>query len=499
MTHPYASFLVGGGSSRDARRYRHRRRQPRRLWGQRQQPGKPAARDRRSDESPRPPIFIRITDQASGGWGHINFDDFRFHSTRPRLQVLAGELPTPEATALYPHAGLSPQEAAKAMTVPPGFKVQVVAAEPDVQQPIAMAIDDRGRLWVAEAYDYPRRAQGDKGRDRILIFEDTDGDGKFDKRTVFYREAEPRQRPGGRLRRRLGRRRAAFAVHSRSPTATTSPTARRKVLLDGWGYQDTHETLNTLHLGTRRLALRLPRRLHALAASASPARPTKQRMPINAGIWRYHPTRHEFEVFAHGTSNPWGVDFNDHGQAFLTACVIPHLFHIIQGGRYQRQAGQHFNPHTYDDIKTIADHRHCVGDQSARRQQPLSDAAGGGHAHAGAMIYLGGNWPDEVSRPALHEQHPRPADQHRSCSTPERHRATSASHGPDFLLANDRWSQIINLQLRPRRRRVHDRLVRQARVPRPRPEGARPHATAGSSRSLYERHQAGRRASIWRS
>jgi hypothetical protein len=56
-----------------------------------------------------------------------------------------------------------------------------------------------------------------------------------------------------------------------------------------------------------------------------------------------------FERFAEGTSNPWGVDFDEHGQAFCTACVIPHLFHIIQGARYERQAGAHFNPYTYDE------------------------------------------------------------------------------------------------------------------------------------------------------
>ncbi len=128
--------------------------------------------------------------------------------------------------------------------------------------------------------------------------------------------------------------------------------------------------------------------------------------PINAGIWRYHPTRHVFEVFAHGTSNPWGIDFDARGQMIITACVIPHLYHMIQGGRYERQAGQHFNPYTYDDIKTIADHRHYLG-ANPHGGNGRSDSAGGGHAHSGAMIYLGGAWPAEYQRLAVHEQHPR--------------------------------------------------------------------------------------------
>src|SRR5438477_402424 len=125
------------------------------------------------------------------------------------------------------------------------------------------------------------------------------------------------------------------------------------------------------------------------------ARPEAKRVPINAGIWRYHPTKKVFEVFAEGTSNPWGIDFNDYGQAFCTACVIPHLYHVIQGAHYQRQAGSHFNPHVYRDIQTIADHVHWVGDKGPHAANNSSASAGGGHAHCGAMLYEGGLWPDQ--------------------------------------------------------------------------------------------------------
>src|SRR2546425_2182394 len=85
----------------------------------------------------------------------------------------------------FKFAGLPPEQAAKEMTLPPGFKATLFAGEPDVKQPIAFAIDDRGRIWVAEAYTYPNRAPEGQGKDRILVFEDTDGDGKFDRHTVF--------------------------------------------------------------------------------------------------------------------------------------------------------------------------------------------------------------------------------------------------------------------------------------------------------------------------
>ncbi len=81
-------------------------------------------------------------------------------------------------------APLPAEQAARTMIVPEGFQATLFAGEPDVQQPIGFCIDDRGRLWVAEAYNYPNH--GTRPGDRIVIFEDVDGDGKFDKRTVFY-------------------------------------------------------------------------------------------------------------------------------------------------------------------------------------------------------------------------------------------------------------------------------------------------------------------------
>src|SRR5215470_10782693 len=85
----------------------------------------------------------------------------------------------------YRFAGLLPEKAAQIMTVPEGFEVKLFAGEPDVVQPIAMCLDDRGRVWVAEGHCYPIRRSDKDANDRIVIFEDTDGDGHFDKRTVF--------------------------------------------------------------------------------------------------------------------------------------------------------------------------------------------------------------------------------------------------------------------------------------------------------------------------
>src|SRR5262249_47710208 len=141
------------------------------------------------------------------------------------------------------------------------------------------------------------------------------------------------------------------------------------------------------------------------------------------------------------------VDFNDHGDAFLTCCVIPHLFHVIPGARYHRQGGIHFNPHTYADIQTIANHRHWVGNQWNDLDRAKSDESGGGHAHAGAMIYLGDAWPQKYPG-QLFMNNIHGARLNVDRLTPKGSGYVGDGE-PDFLKANDLWSQILYLRYGP--------------------------------------------------
>jgi len=83
-----------------------------------------------------------------------------------------------------PNDPYTPQQAIQKMKVPQGFSVELVASEPDLVNPVAMCFDEKGRIWVTESLEYPRKRPG-KGRDRVKVLEDTDGDGKVDKVTVF--------------------------------------------------------------------------------------------------------------------------------------------------------------------------------------------------------------------------------------------------------------------------------------------------------------------------
>ncbi|MGF1582071.1 MAG: PVC-type heme-binding CxxCH protein [Gemmataceae bacterium] len=445
VTHPFAAFLVGGGPHQTQTCVELVRQDTNEVFfrtpGREREDMERMLVDLRKHEGKT--IFIRLVDKHTGHWGHINFDDFRFYKTKPKLAKRLQ--PRRVVDVLKYKKGLTAEKAADVMTVPKGFRVSVVAKEPDVCQPIAMTIDDRGRLWVAEAYSYPQRRPEKEAKDRILIFEDTNGDGQFDKRTVFHDKLNLVSGLevgfGGVW---VGA--APYLLFIPDKNHDDHPDGPPQVLLDGWGYQDTHETLNSFIWGPDGWLYGC----HGVFTHSNvgkPGAPRNQRVPINAGIWRYHPTKHKFEVFAHGTSNPWGVDFNEHGHCFLTCCVIPHLFHIQQGGRYRRQAGSHFNPYTYADIKTIAKHRHWVGNQWSDLDRAKSDASGGGHAHAGAMFYLGGAWPKKYhGRLFMNNIHGARLNVDRVW----RQGSGYVGDGePDFCKTNDVWSQILYFRYGP--------------------------------------------------
>jgi putative membrane-bound dehydrogenase-like protein len=459
VSHPYASFLVSGGAFASTR-----------VEIVRAEDNVPIFTTSATEQTALRPVivdlrphagkdlFIRLVDDETGAstatyikehpWAHISFDHFRLHDSKP---FFPNEITPADILTLPPmdpvmHSGLSAAEAVRAMRVPKGFSVKLAAAEPDVVRPIAFALDDRGRLWVAEALTYPVRAPEGQGKDRILIFEDTNGDGRLDRRKVFIENLNLVSGLeigfGGVW---VGA--APYLLFIPVKEGTDIPAGPPEMVLDGWGYQDTHETLNTFMWGPDGW-LYGTHGVFTHSNVGKPGAPDSERQRLNAGIWRFHPTKRVFEVFAEGTSNPWGLDFNDYGHAFTTVCVIEHLFHVVPGAKYKRQSGKHFNPNIYDDIKTVADHVHWVGRRGPHAANSRSGAAGGGHAHAGAMIYLGGDsWPreyrDAIFMNNIHGFRTNTDLLKRSGS------GYTATHGPDFLMANDSWSQMINLRYGP--------------------------------------------------
>lgn len=347
-----------------------------------------------------------------------------------------------------PDAPIPPAEAPRHMTVPPGFHVSLFAGEPDVAQPIAFAFDDRGRLWVAECFSYPNwQTDGKPGHDCILIFDDPDGAGHFRTRKVF---ADNLSNVSG-LEIGFGgvwvcsTPNLLFIPMKDGQDKASGPA---QVVLDGWSLEAKHNVFNRLAWGPDGWLYGCNGIL-ATSYVGKPGAPNEQRTPINCGVWRYHPTRHVFEVFAWGTTNPWGLDWDDDGQMFITNCVLKHLWHVIQGAHYERMYGADLNPNVYGLMESCADHIHWAGGDwtLSRGGQGEHSTAGGGHAHAGCMVYLADNWPDAYRNSVFMCNIHGNRVNHDTLE----HKGSGyvAHHAPDFLLANDPWFRGLNVAYGP--------------------------------------------------
>ncbi len=325
-------------------------------------------------------------------------------------QASNDDAPIPHGQDRAPNAPRSAAEAVKAMTVPPGFQVEVVAAEPDIVNPVAMTFDERGRIWITESLEYPRRSPG-PGRDRVKVLEDTDGDGRIDKISVF---AEGLNIPSG------------IAVGHGGVWVANSPDIlflqdrdgdgkadSKEVVATGFGRSDTHELPNSLTWGPDGW-------LYGWNGVFNPGRVASRNGKIyrfTCAIFRIHPRTRVFEIWCEGTSNPWGIAIDPEGSFFASACVIDHLWHLVETGYYIRQGGP-YPPFTWP-MGSIVEHEH----QKA--------------------AYCGIHYFDSPAYPPEYRDRLYMGNIHGNCINVdllERNGSTYRSKpAPDFLSANDSW------------------------------------------------------------
>jgi len=334
----------------------------------------------------------------------------------------------------------SPGESLKKITLPPGFRAQLFAAEPQVMQPIAMEFDDRGRLWVVENFSYPALKKNNgvtnPAPDRIVIFNDRDGTGRNVERKVFLNAGRnvTSALPGFGGVWVLSLPDLLFIPDANGDDVADGPP---EVKLTGWNIQAGHNFVNGLAWGPDGWLWGR----HGITTKSTvgrPGSPTNEWVTLDCSIWRYHPVTKKFEVVCRGTTNPWGLDWDENGQAFFSNNVIGHFWHVIPGAFYKRMFGTHENPHLYELMESCSDHLHWAGAKWQDSRTGAEHAAlGGGHSHCGLMIYQGDNFPPEWrGRAFMGNIHGNRV----LYDVPSRKGSGyTAKHGDNFLMANDPW------------------------------------------------------------
>ena len=351
------------------------------------------------------------------------------------------------ALLLLLNQDLTPEQAVQRMKVADGFEVRLVASEPAIRQPVTMSFDARGRIWLIQYLQYPNPAglkavkvdeylrtvydrvpepppKGVKGADKITILEDKDGDGYFETAKDFVTGLNI---ASGMC---LGHggvfvANPPYLLFYADKNGDDVPDGDPEVLLTGFGMEDTHSLANSLQWGPDGW-------LYGATGSTST---TKIRgIEFQQGVWRYHPVTKEFELFAEGGGNTWGLDFDRHGNAIAgTNFGGSAMLHQVQGAYYLKGFSKHgplHNANTYGYFEHV----------------PYTGFKGG-HVTIGGMLYQGGAFP------ALYN------DQYIAANilsndiywhvVEKKGSSFVNRHGGELIVSGDKWFRPVDTQIGP--------------------------------------------------
>jgi putative membrane-bound dehydrogenase-like protein len=277
---------------------------------------------------------------------------------------------------------LTPEESAKLIQVPIGFDLELFASEPDIINPIAMEWDEKGRLWVIETVDYPNTVLEDKsaGDDRIKICEDTDGDGKADKFTVF---ADSLNIPTSMVFSNGG------IIVSQAPhflflkdTNGDDKADVRKVIIDGWGIFDTHAGPSNLSYG-------LDNQIWGVVGySGFEGTIAGENRQFRQGVYRFKPDVSDFEFMTSTSNNTWGFGLTENNDVFASTANNTHsVFMGIPNKALRDVEGVQLNGSAKIDGHYAM---HSITDKVRQ-----VDVFGGFTAAAGHHFYTARNYPKE--------------------------------------------------------------------------------------------------------
>ncbi|MBT7969702.1 MAG: sorbosone dehydrogenase [Verrucomicrobia bacterium] len=232
--------------------------------------------------------------------------------TRLLLAVSLTTLPAFAQRGLKDIPDPDPIKQAAAFNLPEGMEIQLVASDPMIAKPVQMNFDSKGRLWLVSSGMYPHIVPGAEENDKVLILEDTNGDGVADKRTVF---ADNLHIPTAVLPADGG----AYVANSTEiiflkDTDGDGKADQRRVVLSGFGTEDTHHIVHTFEQGPDGMLYFL----QSIYIHSHLETPYGVRRLMGGGIWHFRPETQRAEILSKGLINPWGFIFDEHGQTFAT-------------------------------------------------------------------------------------------------------------------------------------------------------------------------------------
>jgi uncharacterized protein len=278
---------------------------------------------------------------------------------------------------------LSPSESNKLTSVPADFEIKLFAAEPNITNPIAMAWDERGRLWIVESVDYPNTFKETDGaaNDRIKICEDTNGDGRADKFTVF---ADKLNIPTSLVFSNGG------IIVSMAPdfvfmkdTNGDDVADVREVIITGWGKNDTHAGPSNLQYGFDNKIWGV------LGYSGFKGFIDGKKMNFPQGLYHFRPDGKDFAFLGGSSNNTWGLGMTEDNNVFLSTANNTHsAFYSIPARLMQRTIGKEESP--VQSVQKIDGHYDAHSMTPNLRQV---DVVGGYTAAAGHHFYTARNFP----------------------------------------------------------------------------------------------------------
>lgn len=255
-----------------------------------------------------------------------------YHQDMPTLEYQAGAGPIPNYEKRDPapqlQVPLSPEASKKLTQIPPGYSLELFASEPDVINPISMTWDEKGRLWVIETVDYPNTVREDRtvGDDRIKICEDTDGDGKADKFTVFADQLNIATSlvlvNGGVLVSQ-----APYFIFLKDENGDDKADTR-EIVMDGWGTFDTHAGPSNLLYGIDNMIWGV------VGYSGYEGTVGDKTFRFRQGIYRISRDFDDMERLSGTSNNTWGLGFTENNDVFASTANNTHSVYLNVPDRY---------------------------------------------------------------------------------------------------------------------------------------------------------------------